>query len=186
MGRGRSAKAASAGTVRRHHNFRHLPVLHTEEELTEKFSEGFAGQRPCPTGKMGKCFSNAQRMAHTTSYGRLRYFEGCATPHSSEGNGQESHAHAWCVDEQGRVLDPTWKAPTATYSGVEVPLARLGWDAVKELSRYTDGSLFANYAYGDPLCRLAWPLSDESISYIRSILDNLDRLPRSRSERAAR
>jgi hypothetical protein len=48
------------------------------------------------------CFRNAFRLARRRK--DLRYAEGfawCVTP----------HAHAWCIDPQDRVIDPTWEYP---------------------------------------------------------------------------
>lgn len=52
-------------------------------------------------GKFGVCFANAYRLANRH---KLTYVEGYAI------NEITSHPvlHAWCIDGQNRVLDPTW------------------------------------------------------------------------------
>jgi hypothetical protein len=65
-------------------------------------------------GAPGKCFANAQRVAHDHG---LRYAEGFAGP-SLAG---EWTLHAWNVDARGRVIDPTWgnePGPRGRYLGV--------------------------------------------------------------------
>ncbi len=51
-------------------------------------------------GRPMVCFANAYRM---TIRHKLTYVEGYAI-----GTTGRSHLHAWCVDADGRVLDPTW------------------------------------------------------------------------------
>lgn len=53
-------------------------------------------------GKIGVCFANSYRMANRH---KLTYVEGYAI------NEITSHPvlHAWCIDDQNRVLDPTWR-----------------------------------------------------------------------------
>lgn len=60
-------------------------------------------------GQMGKCFKNAVEFA--TSGRMVRYCEGFAM-------GVIPTLHAWCIDREGRVLDPTWPYPDASYWGV--------------------------------------------------------------------
>ena len=153
----------SAGVRRRH-------PIHDINTLVREFGEHFSGQAPTRTGEKGLCYANALRFART--HPRVRYFEGFASPNSA--GDSITYGHAWCVDKHGHVLDPTWCAPAATYHGIEIPLARLGWDAIGELARYsTSGGMLYNYGYGDPLLSYPWPLSDESISQLRALLDNI-------------
>lgn len=50
-------------------------------------------------GRQGACYANAQYLASRRK--GLRYAEGYATSVIPV-------EHAWCVDAQGRVIDPTW------------------------------------------------------------------------------
>lgn len=65
------------------------------------------------------CFDNSYRLARK-SRGQLRYVEGMAT-------GVIAVEHAWCVDQDGRVVDLTWGSfrtvgMGASYMGVAIPL----------------------------------------------------------------
>jgi len=60
-------------------------------------------------GPMRQCFMNAVKMA--TSGRLVTYCEGYAM-------GVMPVLHAWCVDQEGRVIDPTWSMPDAVYYGV--------------------------------------------------------------------
>lgn len=62
------------------------------------------------------CFTNCLQLAIIE---RLVYVEGFAVLPAA---GFEFH-HAWCLDEAGRVLDPTWEAPGSAYFGVPFDLA---------------------------------------------------------------
>ena len=62
-------------------------------------------------GKMGLCFQNAFRLMGKG----FIYVEGIAVP----GNTLFPVHHGWCVDEFGRVLDPTWRDGVA-YLGVHL------------------------------------------------------------------
>ena len=60
------------------------------------------------------CFENAYRLSRKTK-GRLRYCEGFGLRTTI---GFPIH-HAWCVDQDGRVVDPTWSDPDACeYLGI--------------------------------------------------------------------
>lgn len=78
-------------------------------------------------GALGDCYMNAGR----TSWGHpdLRYVEGYAVP----GTVAFPMMHAWLIDPEGRVIDPTWE-DGAAYFGVVIPseaysecLMRLGY-----------------------------------------------------------
>lgn len=61
--------------------------------------------------RANQCFCNCIQLAYME---RLVYVEGFATlPEPAI----EMH-HAWCLDSQGRVVDPTWKEPALAYFGV--------------------------------------------------------------------
>jgi hypothetical protein len=65
-------------------------------------------------GKMKQCFMNAYHLARTNS--NLHYCEGVAA-------GIIPVMHAWCVDKNGQVHDPTWPFdPTDQYWGVSFDL----------------------------------------------------------------
>jgi hypothetical protein len=53
-------------------------------------------------GPKKQCFANAAQLARSTS--GLHYVEGYAVA----GRLMLPLAHAWCVDDEGRVYDPTW------------------------------------------------------------------------------
>ena len=63
-------------------------------------------------GQMKDCFMNAQRLAEGKGY---RYVEGYAA-------GIIPMLHGWVVDENGTVIDPTWKDHDAVYFGVVIPI----------------------------------------------------------------
>ena len=71
-----------------------------------------------PLGKLrdgqGQCFTNAFWQVITDSK-TWRYAEGYAI--SGRGILVPVH-HAWLLDEQGRVVDPTWEPPGVAYFGV--------------------------------------------------------------------
>ena len=64
-------------------------------------------------GEMGECYSNASLLSWETGW---EYVEGMA---STTGLGIPMW-HAWCLDDQGRVVDPTW-ADGENYFGVIIP-----------------------------------------------------------------
>lgn len=77
----------------------------------------FFNPQPLPKGigrgTIKHCYGNAYRML--TRHGRrlgLSYAEGYATTTTSN-----LHLHAWAIDKQGKVYDPTWKVGSA-YFGV--------------------------------------------------------------------
>lgn len=82
-------------------------------------------------GQLGLCFQNAFILA-VRSRGRLRYCEGIAA-------GIIPMEHAWCIDADDRVVDPTWRDDDGVgYIGVVVPL-----DAVRAVrKRGTTSALF--------------------------------------------
>ena len=76
---------------------------------------------------IGECYSNCQEVASDDPH-RWSYYEGCAVLMLSGGSGIPVE-HAWLVDSDGRVVDPTWttiwdKYPSKCfeYYGMEVPL----------------------------------------------------------------
>lgn len=61
-----------------------------------------------PYGTQGLCFQNAFDLAMRTE---LTYVEGYAT-------GVIPTHHAWCVDFNGNVVDPTWRTLGCSYFGI--------------------------------------------------------------------
>jgi len=71
-------------------------------------------------GTVGQCFANAGSLALNNP--GLIYVEGLADC------GLFPTAHAWCIDDAGRVIDPTWRdCANASYFGIPVQ-----WDALHE------------------------------------------------------
>jgi hypothetical protein len=66
-------------------------------------------------GEVGYCYQNALTLALADE--TLRYVEGFAT----HGNLPVPLFHAWCVDDDGNVVDPTWTYEEGSvYYGVEI------------------------------------------------------------------
>lgn len=64
--------------------------------------------------RIGQCYQNAFQLAlYAEGY---QYVEGVATH-----EGLIPMAHAWTVDEQGLVVDSTWKAKGVAYWGLAIP-----------------------------------------------------------------
>ena len=74
------------------------------EEFVLKNGQEFTSQngKKLKRGRMKECFKNAYHLADDSA---LIYVEGYAT---SLGLGVP-FLHAWCVDTEGKVYDPTWK-----------------------------------------------------------------------------
>lgn len=94
-------------------------------DLLAQLGQEFTG-RPLPDvvepGEPQRCFGNAYRLARRIT--NLRYVEGVATRH---GVLAIPIAHAWCIDENDQVWDPTWTGRDGTthgadYLGVVIPL----------------------------------------------------------------
>jgi hypothetical protein len=66
-----------------------------------------------PQGLPGRCFINAYRL--TRCYSELRYVEGVAIYL------WDFKAHAWCVTEDGEVIDSTWLNKGFAYEGIVFP-----------------------------------------------------------------
>lgn len=65
-------------------------------------------------GMLGECYMNAGRVAHDRH--DLRYVEGYAIP----GTVPLPMMHAWLIDSEDRIIDPTW-ADGAGYFGLVIP-----------------------------------------------------------------
>lgn len=102
----------------------HVTIMDAVMALTvteTRTGEGFMG-RPLPKsyrrGRASDCFSNSA--GRVLSDERLTYCEGFAT-WVSNGVARPLH-HAWCVDEQGLVVDVTLKETRqSVYLGVRIP-----------------------------------------------------------------
>lgn len=66
-----------------------------------------------PRGEVKDCYRNAALL--TLDHPGLKYVEGLATPQLLPFPVE----HAWCVDQKGRVIDPTWDKPEESeYFGI--------------------------------------------------------------------
>ena len=69
-------------------------------------------------GVIKQCFDNAYKLAKRRGW---RYVEGIA-----HGVVIPMH-HAWCVDDNGNVVDNTWREVGESYCGVEIPTAYVAY-----------------------------------------------------------
>ncbi|WP_254511386.1 hypothetical protein [Anatilimnocola floriformis] len=98
-------------------------------------------------GKFGVCYANSYRLA---SEHAVTYVEGYAISTRTA----SPHLHAWCVDEKGLVLDPTWRSGTF-YFGIPFRLEFLK-KAIAERTERGD----CYYGWLDDW-RPGWPLINE-------------------------
>lgn len=80
-------------------------------------------------GRVRKCFKNALDAA--ASAGDLTYVEGYALPQSLP----LPILHAWCIDDGGALVEPTWGEPGAAYLGIPLALPFV-FDTVSRRNRY--------------------------------------------------
>lgn len=66
-------------------------------------------------GRPKQCFMNAYQLA-TSQSDKYTYVEGMAIPDVVS----IPMGHAWCVDNNGKVVDPTWPVPGKAYFGVHL------------------------------------------------------------------
>lgn len=101
-------------------------------------------------GKLRDCYYNSLRlMIQAIGEGRpLWYVEGYYLAGWPDGTQGIPTQHAWCVDDQDRVIDPTWPHPELTaYHGLILP-----WqDVVRFTVDYQCGILASEYILGNPL-----------------------------------
>lgn len=97
-------------------------------------------------GKSRCCFANAFRLASADS--ALRYVEGFGNHPKTL---RQALPHAWCIDSEERVIDPTWCTETTFPSalrGVVLPLDLVSEYAVDEsyeaIAGMTDDERFAD------------------------------------------
>lgn len=105
-----------------------------------------------------QCFRNA--LVHAQAHG-LAYAEGYALSGSLTKRGLVLPVeHAWCVDGQGRAIDPTWEEPEASfYLGIE-------FDAADVWKRVERNGTFGVFCVG--------PASRPDISLMLSIMPDLN------------
>ena len=91
------------------------------QEIVDHWGWSFV-TRPLPDDvclmQPGECFANAQQLVRATAVSRrtLAYCEGFVV---FEPNDPILYHHAWCVDQNGVVIDPTWYyLRQRTYTGV--------------------------------------------------------------------
>ena len=71
-------------------------------------------------GPADRCFGNAQALARIQGWA---YAEGLAIEPAGPGYAEGWIEHAWCIDGQGRVAEPTWPHwKPRRYFGTVVPL----------------------------------------------------------------
>lgn len=137
-------------------------LLHPHE-IVERWGWTFPA-RPLPNGVRpmppGECFTNAQSLVRRAARSRrpLAYCEGFVlfTP----GDQQPCH-HAWCVDQTGTVIDPTWPHwRQRAYTGV----AFRAWI----LPHYERVHGPGFNLLGDPEIRSLTPHEFERIAYCRA------------------
>lgn len=93
-------------------------------------------------GRPKECYHNAYLLA--LSNPRLIYCEGYAV----SGNVPLPVAHAWCIDEKGNVIDPTWKDGRSYYG---VPF-KIAYVSEKNRSKKNYG-IIDNWEHKWPLLR---------------------------------
>ena len=89
------------------------------------------------------CFENAFRLA--SRHPQYRYVEGVAL-------GVIPVHHAWCLNVDDEVVDPTWARLGTEYFGVVIPL-----DVAKRVRHPKNHSILQNWQRGFPLFREPWP-----------------------------
>jgi hypothetical protein len=99
---------AKMGTRTPYHNIEHFVLLNGRPFRPAPFPKGM---RRCP---LKSCFGNSHRLAERK---RLIYVEGYAVTVT----GGLAVLHAWCCDDSGAVIDPTW-GQGSEYFGVPLDL----------------------------------------------------------------
>lgn len=96
-------------------------------------------------GRPKRCFANALELA--LAHPELSYCEGYAM----RGDLPLAIYHAWCVDHEGRLVEPTWETPdpSASYIGITFPVVLV---ARSFFGRSFVG-MIENFEQGHPLLR---------------------------------
>jgi hypothetical protein len=103
----RAFQTSHVATGRRYGSLFDLILEHGQWNRPALFPERLAHLR----GRPGRCFDNSDRLARVTG---LRYTEGFALSDVA----LVPLAHAWCITDDGTVVDPTWRTPGLAYLGV--------------------------------------------------------------------
>ena len=107
-----------------------------------------AKKMPLKMGEMGNCYMNAQKIA-ISEWGELLYAEGWAT---YGGKSNLPVLHAWLVNKQGHVLDPTWgpKIKGRAYYGVIIDTRYM---MTRQLQTKRYGPIIDDWEYGHKLLK---------------------------------
>lgn len=111
-----------------------------------------------------KCYENALKYAEAKG---LRYAEGYGLSGTLlKGGCVFPVEHAWCVDRDGRAVDPTWEEPEASfYMGIE-------FDVWQVWRRVSQTGTFGMFHKG--------PTGAEDVQFMQSLAPHLDLRPRRR------
>lgn len=104
-------------------------------------------------GKVRECYKNASHLAEWRP--ELRYVEGLAYC------GIWGMHHAWCVTEDGRVVDPTWRE-----KGHDLPVEAWEYLGVVIPDRLRVAAAVATGVYGV----LSWPPAHEALRELAVVL----------------
>lgn len=80
-------------------------------------------------GKQGECYSNCFQMLLRHDKPELYYCEGFA----NYGQLKVMVAHAWLIDREGNIIDPTWNKPESFIDPIYLGLV-LDWDYAKKVA----------------------------------------------------
>lgn len=123
------------------------PIL-TPMQYVLKYGKQYDPAKPqrCKRGEMKMCFKNALELSARRG---LKYVEGWAHRFIPT-------QHAWCVDDKGRIYEPTWDEVGSDYFGVELGLSTL----IKVQSATGYYGVFGSWEYWDKILPLLPQKSD--------------------------